>query len=182
MRRKKKPTNRESSAKKADDLPLSAEEVGVGILGFNLLDNSPGWRGVGDIAARASGHARVENADHITHAIDDERARVALGGEIAGLVVVVVDCEFSGLLPKIIAEVGLQARAPSHGEIARVSVLHYDEAGLAVAVETVGIEHALARDETGDPELAIGGEFEHRPTVIERVEHVGEIPGRILGS
>jgi hypothetical protein len=67
------------------------------------------------MAARAFGHARVENADHITLAIEDERARIALGGEIAGLLVVVVDCEFSGLLPKLIAKVGLQARVPSHG-------------------------------------------------------------------
>jgi hypothetical protein len=57
-----------------------------------------------------------------------------------------------------------------------------DEAGLAIAVETVGLGQALARDPTGDPELAIGREFEHRHTVIERVEHVGEIPGRIFRS
>jgi hypothetical protein len=123
MRRKKQLTSRESSAEKADDLPRSAIEVGVGILVFDLLDNPPGRHGERDMVAPASGHAGVEKTDHITHAIDDERARIAFGGEIAGLLVVVIYGEFHGLLPKIIGEVGLQACVPSHGEIARASVL-----------------------------------------------------------
>ena len=108
MRRKKKLTSSlESSAEKADDLPRSAIEVGMGILVLDLLDNPPGRRGEGDMAAPASGHTGVEKTDHITHAINDERARITFGGEIAGLLVVVIYGEFHGLLPKLIGEVSL---------------------------------------------------------------------------
>jgi hypothetical protein len=88
----------------------------------------------------------------------------------------------SGLDAKVIAKVGLQAGVASNRKVGGVTVLHDDEAGLAVAVETVGSSQELARDTTVDPELAIGGELEHRPTATLRVEHIGELLGSKLDS
>ena len=180
----KRLTKRESSAEKANDLPLIAIEVGVGILFLDLLDEPPGRRGEGDMVARTSGHAGVKKTDHVAQAIDDEGTGVALGGEIAGLLVVVEDGELDGLLPKVVGSVSLQARVLSDGEVARVSVLENSEAGLIVAIDTVGIGELLARGDTHDPELAIGGELEQRPTpgVVESVELVAKFSGSILGS
>lgn len=45
-----------------------AVEVGTWILELELLD------GVGDVAAPGFRHPRVEDTDHMTHAIEDERA------------------------------------------------------------------------------------------------------------
>ena len=74
MRHKKKLTSGESSVEKPHDLPPSAIEVGVGIMLFDLLGSPPGGRGERDMITCAFGHARVENTDHITQAIDDEGA------------------------------------------------------------------------------------------------------------
>ena len=52
----------------------SAVEVGVRILEFELLDGPPGGGGKGDVVALAIQHPRVENTDHMTLAIEDERA------------------------------------------------------------------------------------------------------------
>jgi hypothetical protein len=51
-----------------------AVEVGVRIPEFELQDGPPGGGGVGDVVAPAFRHPRVENTDHITLAIEDERA------------------------------------------------------------------------------------------------------------
>jgi hypothetical protein len=94
--------------------------------------------------------------------IEDERAWVALGGERAGLlvVVIVIDGEFDGLDldAKVVAKVGLEAgvTVASDREVAGVAVLYDDKAGLAVVVETVRNSQELARDTIVDPEeLAI---------------------------
>ena len=124
----------------------------------------------------------MEDADHATHAIENERAGVPLGGEGAGLEVVVVDSEFRRLLAELIGEVGLEAGVAADGQVRGVAVLHNDEAGLAVAVEAVGIGQELARDPAVDTELAIGRELEHRLVDVGvRVELIGELAGRVLG-
>lgn len=51
-----------------------AVEVGVRILDFELLDGPPGRGGEGDVVARALRHPRVKKTDHMTLAIEDERA------------------------------------------------------------------------------------------------------------
>ncbi len=51
-----------------------AVEIGVRILEFELLDGPPGRGGKGDVVAPAFRHPRVENTDHMTLAIEDERA------------------------------------------------------------------------------------------------------------
>lgn len=51
-----------------------AVEVGVRILEFKLLDGPPGGGGVRDVVAPAFRHPRVKNTDHMTLAIEDERA------------------------------------------------------------------------------------------------------------
>jgi len=73
-----------------------------------LLDGPPGRGGIGDVVAPAFRPPRVENTDHMTLAIEDERARVALDGEQAGLLVVVIDGEFDGLDAKVVAKVGIE--------------------------------------------------------------------------
>lgn len=180
----KRLTSRESSTEKANDLPPSVIEVGVGILLLDLLDEPPDRRGEGNVVAGASGHTGVEKTDHVAHAIDDKGTRVALGGEIARLLVVIKDSELDGLTPKVVGSVSLQARVLSDGDVARVSVLENSEAGLVVAVEAVGIGELLAREDTPDAELAIGRELEQRPTpaVVESVELVAKFCGSILGS
>ncbi len=138
-------------------LEAGAVEVGVRILGFKLLDGPPGGGSVGNMTAGTFWHPRVEDTDHKTLAIEDERAWVALGGEWAGLLIVVVDGEFGGLDAKLIAKVGLQPGVASNCEVAGVTIIHDDKAGLAVAVETVGISQELGWDPTVDPQLAIRG-------------------------
>jgi len=79
----------------------------------------------------------------------------ALGGEEAGLFVVVTYGECNGLDATVVAKVGPEASVASDREVGGVAVLHDDKAGLAVAVETVGISQELACDIAIDPELAI---------------------------
>ena len=55
--------------------------VGVRIGAFELLDGPPRRSTVGDVAAEAFRHARVEDSEHPTISSEDERARVALCGE-----------------------------------------------------------------------------------------------------
>ena len=54
-------------------LESDAVEVGVRILAFDLLDGPPGGGGEGDVVTPAL-HPRVENTNHLTLAIEDERA------------------------------------------------------------------------------------------------------------
>ena len=77
----------------------------------------------------------------------------------------------------VIACVGLEASISSDGEVGGVADLHDDKTGLAIAVETVGNSQELRRDTTIDPELAIRGPLERRPTTTSGVEHIGELPG-----
>ena len=113
-------------------------EVGVQILAFELFDGPPGGGGIGDVVAPTSRHPGVKITDHLTLAIEDGRALVALGREWARLPVVVVDGGFNGLNAKLVEKVGPQAGQASNREVGGVTVLHADKAVLAVAAETVG--------------------------------------------
>ncbi|KAG9078087.1 hypothetical protein FRC06_008539, partial [Ceratobasidium sp. 370] len=84
-----------------------------------------------------------------------------------------IDGEFDGLDAKVVAKVCLQAGVASNREVGGVTVvLHDDQAGHAIAVETVGNSQELACDTPVDRELAIRGELERRPTATLRVDHV----------
>ena len=157
-------------------------KVGVRILHHELLNGPPGRGGVGDVVAPAFRHPRVKNTDHMTLAIEDERARVALGRERTRLHVIVIDGEFDGLDAEVVAKVGLEAGVASDREVSGVAVLHDEKAGLAASVETVGNSQLLARETTVDTELAIRGPLERRPTTTLGVEHIGELPRSKLGS
>ena len=159
-----------------------AVEVGMRVLEFELLDGPPGGGGVGDDAVYAFPYSRMENTNHMTLAIEDERARVTRGGERAGILIVVIDGEFDGLLAKVIAKVGLGASVASNREVGGVTVLHDNKAGLVVLVTTIGSSQLLARDTTVDPELVICRELEHRLTVSSRVKHLLELTRSKLGS
>ena len=63
-------------------------------------------------------------------------------------------------MPKVIGDVSLEAGIPAHGDIRLASILEHDEAGFTVAIDAVGIGQELGRDDTPDPELAIGGVLE----------------------
>jgi hypothetical protein len=78
-------------------------EVGVWISESELLDDPPGRGGEGDVVAFR--RPRVENTDHMTLVIEDERAGVA-----NGQLVVSIDSGFDGFNAKVIAKVGLQDR------------------------------------------------------------------------
>jgi hypothetical protein len=66
---------------------------------------------------------------------------VALGGERARLLFVVIDGEFDGLDATVVAKVGLEASVAFNREVGGVAVLHDNKAGHTVAVETVGNGH-----------------------------------------
>lgn len=51
-----------------------AVEVSVWILEFELFNGPPGGGSVGDVVAPTSQHPRVEHTDHMTLAIEDQRA------------------------------------------------------------------------------------------------------------
>jgi len=70
---------------------------------FELLDDPPRRSGEGDVAA----HARMKHANHTTVASPNERARVAVLGEVAETLIVVENGDFDGLLAKLGANVGL---------------------------------------------------------------------------
>ena len=122
-RHKKKLTSGELSIEKPDDLPLSAIEVSMGILPFDLLDSLPGGRGKCDIVAHTFGYARAENTNHITQAVDDECARVTFGREITRLLVVIANGKFDRLLPKIIGNISLEAGILAYSNIGLASIL-----------------------------------------------------------
>ena len=149
-------------------------EVGVRILKLELLDSPPGGGCVGDVVASAVRQGRVEDANHPALAVEDEGAGVALGREGPGLLVVIVDGELDGLDTEIIANVGFEAGATSNREVAGGAVFHDDDAGLTVAVVSVGTGQVLAPNAAINPKLAIGGELEHSPRVTIRVELVDE--------
>ena len=115
-----------------------AVEVGVRIVDFELLDGPPRRSAVGDVAAETFRHARVEDSEHKTTTSEDERARVALCGEVAGRLTVVVNGHFDGLSAKRIAEISLQSGIASRRKVGGVAVLPDDVNGISILVVTVG--------------------------------------------
>ena len=75
----------------------------MGILSFELLDDPPGRSAVGDMAVETFWHAGVEDSEHTTISSEDERAGVALCGEVAGRLTIVVNGHFGRLITKLIA-------------------------------------------------------------------------------
>lgn len=120
-------------------LEVLAVEVGIGIADFNLLEGKIRRGGKGDVVAETFRHGRVEDTDHVTFAIEDERAGVALCGEGAGLLIVVINGQFDGLDAKVVGSVGLQSSIASNCEVSAVTVLHHNKTSLPVTVETVGL-------------------------------------------
>ena len=120
-------------------LEALAVEVSIWIADSDLVEGKVHGGGEGDVAADTLRHSRVEDTDHTTLTIEDERAGVAFCGEGAGLPIVVVNCQFDRLDAKVVSSVGLQSGVASDREVTAVTILHDDETGLPVTVEAVGI-------------------------------------------
>jgi len=119
-------------------LEALAVEVGIGVVEFDLIEGEIRRSGEGDVVAGTLGHSRVEDTDHMTLGIEDERARVTLYGEGARLLIVVINGQFDRLGAKTIDNVGLQSGIASNCE-AVVAILHNNKTGLPVSVETIGL-------------------------------------------
>ncbi len=145
-------------------------EVGVRILGLELLNGPPCRSCICDISAPARSQPGVKYTDHRALAVEDKRPRVALRREGTGLPVIVADCKLSGLNTEFVTDVCLESRAASNREVGGTAVLHDDHASLAVGVECVGNGKELTRDAAADPELAIRGELECSPAVDVMIE------------
>jgi hypothetical protein len=137
-----------------------AVKVGVRIVSLELLDGPPGRSAVGDMAADTFRHAGVEDSEHTTIASEDERAGVALCGEVAGRLTIVVNGHFDRLFTKLIAKIRLQSGIASHRKVGGVAILPDDVNGIPIVVVTVGRSWELALNNTLDPEQAIGGELD----------------------
>ena len=115
-----------------------AVEVGVRIVNFELLDGPPRRSAIGDVAAETFQHARVEDIEHMTITSEDERARVALCGEVAGRLTVVVNGHFDRLSTKLIAKISFQSGIASRRKVGGVAILPNDVNGIPILVVTVG--------------------------------------------
>ncbi len=151
---------------------------------LDATDEPPDRGSIGDVGAgrRTLRLPRVEEANHATEAIEDKRARISLAGERARLLIVIVNREFDGLDGTFIAKEGLKTRVTSDGEVGSGPVLKDDQAGLAVAVEYIGVGEKLLGDDAADPQLTILRILESRPTVALRVHHRRQFLGRYRGS
>lgn len=87
------------------------------------------------------------------------------------LLIIVVDGEFDGLDAVFVAKEGLEARAASNGEVGGGTVFEDDKAGLAVAIEQVGVSQERLCDDTADPQLTIFRIHGSRPAVAVRIHH-----------
>lgn len=75
-------------------LESHAVENGLGVTEQELLDDPPHRRSERDMAAHTPRHIRVKHGNHTTVASPDERARVAVLGEIARLHIEVIHDDF----------------------------------------------------------------------------------------
>ena len=124
----------------------------------------------------------VEEANHATKSVNDEGARVSLGRENAGALVIIIDSEFFGLLfGVVVANKRLHACRTSDGEVGSVTVFEDDEAGLVVVVALVRFDQELFRDDAVDPKLAILRILEDRAAVAARVHHLSKLEDTYLG-
>ena len=127
------------------------------------------------MAAETFWHAGMEDSEHTTIASEDERAGVALCGEVAGRLTILVNCHFHRLFTKLIAKIRLQSGIASHRKVSRVAILPDDVNGIPILVETVGHRKVLALDNTMYPEQAIDGELDPGRIGVIRPEHSVEL-------
>ena len=137
----------------------SCSLVGVRIGVFELLDGPPRRSTVGDVTAEAFRHARVEDSEHPTISSEDERARVALCGEVARRLAVVVNGHFDRLFAELIAKISLQSGIAAYSKVGDVAVLSDDVNGIPFLVVTVGSGEEFARNDALDLGQSIGGEI-----------------------
>ena len=145
--------------------PGSAVKNGMWIPRLDATNKPPDRGSIGDVA---TGNVmfrlpRVEEANHATEAIEDEGARVSLVTERAGHHFVVVDAYFNRL-DAVFANEGFKARVDSNGEASSGTVFEDDKAGMAIAIQHVGLGQELSPNDTADPQLAVLRVLESRPS------------------
>jgi hypothetical protein len=126
--------------------PGDVVEVGVRIFRLDERPEPPDGGGVCDVRPFQAPFRspRVEEANHATESVNDEGARVPLGGEDARTPIVIVDGQLHGLLfGVVVANKRIHACGASDGEISSVTVFEDDEAGLVVVIEQVGVGQEL---------------------------------------
>jgi len=158
-------------------------EVSIWILEFELLDGPPGRRAIGDVVGETFWHAGVKDGQHAPITSKDQRARVALGREVARSLAIVVHGRFNRLCTtRLITDVCLQPRITSNGEVGGVAVLANNMDGMPILIEAIRANKEIARNSAPDPELAVEGELDARPIGIVWPKHLVKFVGSKLVS
>ena len=151
-------------------------EDGFGVMKQDLLVDPPQGRSKGNMAMHSPGHTGVKEGKPSTLAVEDQRARVSVVGEIARGQVVVVNDDFLGLETDVSADIALQARVASKPETGLATILGNDIQGVPLLVDAVGVSEKLARERLADLQQAIGGELEAFAVGNVRPELPAEFP------
>lgn len=80
----------------------------------------------------------MEDSEHTTIASEDERARVALCGEVARCHAIVVNGHFDRLFTKLVAKICLQSGIVPHCKVGRIAILPNNINWIPIVVVTVG--------------------------------------------
>ena len=159
-----------------------AAELGKGILDKNLLDNPPDGRSVGDVVVHASRHSRVQDAECIAIAREDEGARVAMFRKGARSLAIVVDDHLPGLKSVIGADISVHTGVAAQSKLGRVAVLADDVEGIAILVLCVGIDEEATSKSATDGELEVGWDRPALTNGSNRPEEILELTGGVLVS
>ena len=129
------------------------------------------------MATHALWHARVQYRDHATVTSPDERAGVAVFGEVSRTLVEVVHGDLHGLDTELVAKIGLQHGVASGRQASGATVFSNDVEGVSVVVKAVGSSQKLGRESLANLEAAVGGELQ--PSSVRDVgpEHDVEFAG-----
>lgn len=139
----------------------NAIEFRVGILLEELLNDIPHRGAIRDVVMETTRLARMKHGERFAFAGEDERARVAMIGEIPGSLEamslrVVVNNNFTGLNSKLVASVPVHSSTASEGELGGAAIFGKNDKWVAVLVLCLRVENATTRGSTGDRELQVG--------------------------
>lgn len=138
----------------------NAIEFRVGVLLKELLNDIPHRGAIRDVVMETTRLARMKHGERFAFAGEDECARVAMIGETPGSLEamslrVVVNDNFTGLDPKLVASVPVHSSRSSEGELGGAAILGKNDKWVAVLVLCLRVENAATRGSTCDGELQV---------------------------
>ena len=134
---------------------------GIGVLSLDLVLDGPSRGSIGDMVATTETleFAGVKNGEQATIAKPDGGTGVSLGGEIAGLLGVIVDKALLRHDAVLVAQERIDVGEATEGKVGGTADLADDVDGTVVLIEVSGIGHILLRNEAAETEESVGGEL-----------------------